>query len=261
MASFRFISEALEYEMTRQAELLEQGQTIPQETRLFDEEGKTTLSMRSKEDAPDYRYFPDPDLLDVHIDDAFLRAIENTLPELPDQKVNRIIQEYTIPKSDALILTRDRPISEFFGACAPLSEDKKRLSNWIIKELFKLLNDAAISIQQCPIQPQDFADLMNLLSKGAITDSIGRTVLEEMFQKGGSPEDIINQKSLRPIQDTQELETILREVIDENPDAVTQIKAGETKPIDFLIGQVMRKTKGKADPKMIRKLIQNRLVD
>lgn len=256
MASFRFITEALEYEIARQTELLDQGQAIPQETRLFDESKKITLPMRSKEDAPDYRYFPDPDLLGVHIDDTFLKAIEDNLPELPDLKVNRITQEYKIPKSDALILTRDRPVSEFFGACAPLCEDKKRLSNWIIKELFKLLNNASISIQQCPIQPNEFADLINLLSKGTITDSIGRTVLEEMFQKGGRPETIIEQKGLKPIQDADQLEIILQEVIDENADAVMQIKAGETKPIDFIIGQVMRKTKGKADPKMIRELIK-----
>ena len=260
MASFRFITEALEYEIARQTELLDQGQAIPQETRLFDESKKITLPMRSKEDAPDYRYFPDPDLLGVHIDDTFLKAIEDNLPELPDLKVNRITQEYKIPKSDALILTRDRPVSEFFGACAPLCEDKKRLSNWIIKELFKLLNNASISIQQCPIQPNEFADLINLLSKGTITDSIGRTVLEEMFQKGGRPETIIEQKGLKPIQDADQLEIILQEVIDENADAVMQIKAGETKPIDFLIGQVMRKTKGKADPKMIRDLIQNSII-
>jgi aspartyl-tRNA(Asn)/glutamyl-tRNA(Gln) amidotransferase subunit B len=260
MASFRFITEALEYEIARQTELLDQGQAIPQETRLFDESKKITLPMRSKEDAPDYRYFPDPDLLGVHIDDTFLKAIEDNLPELPDLKVNRITQEYKIPKSDALILTRDRPVSEFFGACAPLCEDKKRLSNWIIKELFKLLNNASISIQQCPIQPNEFADLINLLSKGTITDSIGRTVLEEMFQKGGRPETIIEQKGLKPIQDADQLEIILQEVIDENADAVMQIKVGETKPIDFLIGQVMRKTKGKADPKMIRDLIQNSII-
>ena len=260
MASFRFITEALEYEIARQTELLDQSQAIPQETRLFDESKKITLPMRSKEDAPDYRYFPDPDLLGVHIDDTFLKAIEDNLPELPDLKVNRITQEYKIPKSDALILTRDRPVSEFFGACAPLCEDKKRLSNWIIKELFKLLNNASISIQQCPIQPNEFADLINLLSKGTITDSIGRTVLEEMFQKGGRPETIIEQKGLKPIQDADQLEIILQEVIDENADAVMQIKAGETKPIDFLIGQVMRKTKGKADPKMIRDLIQNSII-
>ena len=261
MASFRFIAEALEYEMTRQTELLEQGEIIHQETRLFDEIKKITLSMRSKEDAPDYRYFPDPDLLDVYIDEVLLNEIRDTLPELPDQKINRIIQDYSIPKSDALILTRERPVSEFFGACAPLCDDKKRLSNWIIKELFKLLNDASIPIQECPILPQNFAELINLLSKGAITDNIGRSVLEEMFQKGGGPEAIIEQKGLKPIQDTDQLERFLHEVMDENTNVVSQIRTGETKPIDFLIGQVMRKTKGKADPKMIRELIHNRLID
>ncbi len=259
MASFRFITEALEYEIARQAKVLEQGRPLPQETRLFDETKKITLPMRSKEDAPDYRYFPDPDLLDVHLDDDFIMKVQETLPELPNQKLDRIIQEFGISKSDAIILTRDKPVSDFFGACAPLCIDKKRLSHWIIKELFRLLNNASLPIQKCPIRPQELADLMNLLSEGEITDSIGRTVLEEMFEKGGSPQNIIEKRGLRPIHDTNVLENILKDAINENPDVAAQIQAGKSKPIDFLIGHIMQQTKGKADPKKIRELIQKKL--
>ena len=217
------------------------------------------MPMRSKEDAPDYRYFPDPDLLKVHIEYEFLDEIEKTLPELPDRKMDRIIQEFGISKTDAQVLTRDKSISDFFNACAPLCKDKKRLSNWIIKELFRLLNDASLIIQECPIKHQDFADLINLMAEGDITDSISRTVLEEMFEKGGDPKTIINEKDLHPIHDAQVIESALKKAMKENPDAIAQVKAGETKPIDFLIGQVMKMTNGKVDPKKVRELILQKL--
>lgn len=261
MASFRFIADAIEYEIKRQSEILEKGGQIDQETRLFDETKKITMSMRSKEDAPDYRYFPDPDLLEVHIDDEFLKTVQDSLPELPDQKLDRIIREYGIPKGDALILTKDRPVSEFFGTCAPLCEDKRKLCNWIIKELFKLLNESSLPIEECPVAPEGFSHLINLLTKGEITDKIGRDVLEEMFKTGGTPDSIIKEKDLKPIADDDLLGNILDEVIAESPDAVAQIKAGETKPVDFLMGQMMKKTRGKADPKKVRDLILKELTE
>jgi aspartyl-tRNA(Asn)/glutamyl-tRNA(Gln) amidotransferase subunit B len=255
MASFRFIMDALEYEIQRQSDILEGGGSIDQETRLFDEEKKITLPMRSKEDAPDYRYFPDPDLVEVLIEKDFIRLVNEGMPELPDQKLHRMIEEFDIPKYDALILTRDKDVSDYFLACARLSDDRKRLSNWIIKELFKLLNGASLPIGSCPVSPEDFARLINLVGKGDLTDRIGREVLEVMFQTGRSPDAIIKEKDLRPISDDAPLKTILEEVIRENPAPLEQLKAGETKPVDFLIGQVMKKTKGKADPKKVRELI------
>lgn len=260
MSSFRFMMDALEYEIKRQSEILESGGRIDQETRLFDEQKKITLPMRSKEDAPDYRYFPDPDLVEVKIDDDFIEKIESTMPELPDQKQNRLIADYDIRKEDALILTRDREISDFFAACAPLCEDTRKLSHWIIKELFKLLNESSLLIEQCAVRPRHFSGLVNLISKEEITETIGRTVLEEMFRTGEGPESIIHEKGLKPIQDTDALEKILDEVVAENPDVVAQIKGGVTKPADFLIGQTMKKTRGKADPKIVRKLINEKLL-
>ena len=257
MSSFRFIADALEYEIGRQKEIIESGGEIHQETRLFDEVKKVTMPMRSKEDAPDYRYFPDPDLLEVEIDDDFIRSIENNMPELPDQKLKRIIGEYKIPRYDALILTRDKEMSDFFSKCASVCDDKKKLSNWIIKELFRLLNDSSLSISECPVQTGDFSDLVNLISRGEITEIIARTVLEEMFRTGEEPDRIIKSKRLKPIADDDVLKKILNEVFSENRDAVEQLKAGETKPIDFLMGQVMRKTKGKADPQKVRKMIKD----
>ena len=259
MASFKFIMEALEYEVKRQLKMLRSGKEPSQETRLFDEEKKITVSMRSKEDAPDYRYFPDPDLVEVDIDHQFVEEIQKGMPELPDQKVNRIIKEHRIPKKDALILTKDRNVSDFFERCAAFCDDKARLSSWMIKDLFKLLNEAAISIEKCPISPEKFSALINLLSKGDTTDGIGRTVLEIMFETGETPESIIEKRGLKPIQDEESLERVLSEVIAENPEAVKKIKEGMTNPIDFLIGQVMKKTEGKANPKKLRDLVYQKL--
>ena len=255
MSSFRFIMDALEYEIKRQKDIIESGATVKQETRLFDEEKKITLPMRSKEDAPDYRYFPDPDLMEVKIDKDFITRLEKTMPELPDRQLNRIIEQYGIPKSDAVILTKDKEVSEYFTACALICDDKRRLGNWIIKELFKLLNDASVSIASCPVKPVDFVRLIELVSKGEITEAIGRAVLSEMFSSGRGPDSVIDEKGLKPIQDNDTLVKAIEETIKENPEAAARIKAGETKPVDFMLGRVMKKTRGKADPKKARDLI------
>ncbi|MFC1883755.1 Asp-tRNA(Asn)/Glu-tRNA(Gln) amidotransferase subunit GatB [Thermodesulfobacteriota bacterium] len=255
MSSFRFIMEALEYEIKRQSEIMDSGGSIDQETKLFDEMKKITLPMRSKEDAPDYRYFPDPDLVEIDLDREFLEKIEMDLPELPDKKLNRIVKEFDISENEAIILTKDRNVSEFFGACAPLCNDTQKLSRWIIKELFRLLNDASMSMENCRIPPDNFSLLINMITAGGITDSIGREVLVEMFNNGGDPEGIIERKGLRPIDDKDTLDKILVEVMEENPKVVEKIRQGDQKPKDFLIGQVMRKTKGKANPKILKGLV------
>ena len=177
------------------------------------------------------------------------------MPDLPDQQMKMIVRDYGIAKNDAIILTRDKAVSEYFRQCTSLCEDKRRLANWIIKELFKLLNEASCTIDRCLIIPDDFARLINLISSREITESIGRTVLGEMFKTGKDPETIIEEKGLKTISDDKLLKAILEEIIAKNPEAVNQIKAGETRPVDFLMGKVMKKTKGKADPKKIRKMI------
>ncbi len=254
MSSFRFIMDALEYEIKRQKEIIESGSEVKQETRLYDEEKKITLPMRSKEDAPDYRYFPDPDLMEVKLDQDFITLQEKTMPDLPDQQLTRI-EQYGIPKNDAAILTKDKAVSDYFTACAMICEDKRRLGNWIIKELFKLLNDASVSIDSCPVRPADFVRLIELISKGEITDAIGRTVLSGMFSTGKGPDSVIDERGLKPIEDDEILVRAIEETIQENPDAAARIKAGETKPVDFVLGCVMKKTRGKADPKKARDLI------
>ena len=259
MASFRFITDALEYEVKRQQAVLQSAKSLSQETRLFDEGKRITLPMRSKEDAPDYRYFPDPDLVELEIDQVFVEEIQEVLPELPDQKIDRISGDYGIPKKDVLVLTKDKAVSDFFEKCAVYCDDRKRLCNWIIKDLFKLLKEASVSTTKCPVSPKDFSVLINMISKGDITDQIGRTVLEIMFETGQQPKAIVEEQGLRSIQDTGLLEDVLDTVIAENADIAVQIKEGETKPIDFLIGQVMRKTSRKANPIRVRELIQKKL--
>jgi len=260
MASFRFIMNALEYEIHRQEQIIQKGEEVAQETRLFDEQKKVTVSMRSKEDAPDYRYFPDPDLLEVRIEPEWVEEIKGTMPELPDQKIHRIIRDYGISRNDALLLTRDKQIADFYEQCAALCEDKKRLGIWMIKDLFRLLNESSLPVEQCPIAPPLFAELINLITRGDITEQIGRTVLEEMFRSGKTAQSIIEEKDLKPIQDMDALDSILSQVMVEHPDVVNQIMEGNLKPVSFLIGQVMKKTGGKADPKKVKDLIHEKLV-
>ncbi len=256
MSSFRFMMNAIEYEIKRQKEILDSGGLVDQETRLFDEIKKVTMPMRSKEDAPDYRYFPDPDLLEIEIDGKFVNRIESRMPDLPDRQLTRIMEDFGIPRNDAIVLTKDKEVSEYFRSCATICEDRKKLSNWIIKELFKLLNEASCNIRECTIRPDNFARLINIISSGEITEPVGRQVLEEMFTTGAGPDSIIEEKGLKTISDDTLLRKIVDEVISDNPKAVEQILSGETKPIDFLMGRVMKKTKGKADPRRVRDLIQ-----
>ena len=255
MSSFKFIMDALEYEIQRQKEIIDSGKEVKQETRLFDEIRKITLPMRSKEDAPDYRYFPDPDLLEVEIDEDFVARVTDIMPELPDQKLAMIIEKFNIPKNDAVTLTKDREVSDYFLTCIETCEDNRRLGNWIINELFRYLNDASISITECPVKPEDMSRLINLIVKGDLTETIAKKVLSEMFSTGKDPDRIVEEKDLKPVSDDSLIDNILDEVSEENPEAISQIKAGETKPIDFLLGKVMSKTKGKANPKAVREMI------
>jgi aspartyl-tRNA(Asn)/glutamyl-tRNA(Gln) amidotransferase subunit B len=260
MASFRFITEALEYEMKRQREIIESGGDISQETRLFDETKRATFLMRSKEDAPDYRYFPEPDLMEIDLSEAFVDKIREKMPELPDQSVDRLMAQYDLPREDALILTRDKRVADYFSACASFAENRRKLSRWIIKDLFKLLKKGALRIDQCSIPPKGFAELVNVITRGEITEKIGRQVLEEMFARGVTVESVIAEKGLKPIQDSKALDLFVDEVISENPHVIAKIKAGSTKPMDYLIGQVMKKSHGKANPKDLADLIQKKLL-
>jgi len=259
MSSFRFVTEALEYEIQRQSDLLRSGNPVLQETRLFDEQRKVTLPMRSKEDAPDYRYFPDPDLVEVQIDPEVVSRLRESMPELPDDRSTRLVRDHALPLQEALLLTRDRAVSDFFDRCAVSSRDVTRLSRWIIKDLFKLLKESSLEMDACPFGPEAFAALINSVSSGEITEQAGRTVLEEMFKAGRDPGDIIEEKGLRSIRDDQALESVVSEVLSENPGVVDKIKSGHPEPVNFLVGQVMKKTAGRADAGRVRELLLKKL--
>jgi aspartyl-tRNA(Asn)/glutamyl-tRNA(Gln) amidotransferase subunit B len=215
--------------------------------------------MRSKEDAPDYRYFPDPDLVELQIGQELLDRIAGDMPELPARKVSRVTSDYGLSRNDALVLTKDRDIANFFEQAATSCTDRSRLAKWIMKDLFKLLNDAQVPVAKCLVSPEKLATLVNLIAGGDITDRMARTVLQQIFETGKSPESIIEEKGLRPITDRGLLERALEEVIAENPDVLGKIKEGNTKPVEFLMGQVMKKTRGRADPAEVKDLIRERL--
>jgi aspartyl-tRNA(Asn)/glutamyl-tRNA(Gln) amidotransferase subunit B len=259
LSSFKSVVDALGYEIKRQVEILQSGGQVSQETRLFDEKERVTVPMRTKEDAPDYRYFPDPDLVDVEIDRAFVEAIESSMPALPEETVSRLIDEFGVPRNAALILARDKNVANFFVASAEHCEDSQKLWRWITKELFMLLKKAVISIQACSVSPKGFAELINKVSRGEISDKMGRAILEEMFETGATSERIIAERGLKLVDDSAALRRVVDEVFTENPQAVSQIAQGMTKPVGFLIGQVMKKTDGRAHPKIVRDLIRKRL--
>ncbi len=259
MSSFRFILDALQYEIKRQSELLKAGKKIVQETRLFDEKKKVTIPMRTKEDAPDYRYFPEPDLVELDISPEFVSLIKKKIPELPAEKVKRFVEKYGIPRSDVLILTRQREIADYFERCAEYTSNYKRLSLWVINELFRLLKSAGIGIKECPVKPEAFSELINLLSDGQITEQIAKSILEEMFISGKSPSQIIKEKDIKVIQEKDVLEQMVEEVIAENQEIVEKIKSGKIEPVNFLVGQVMKKTRGQANAKLVREMILQKL--
>lgn len=259
MTSFKFILKAVEYEIKRQKQILESGKQVKQETRWFDENKKITQPLRTKEDAPDYRYFPEPDLPLITIEPKFIERLRKTLPELPDEKLTRFINQYHLTKDEAVLLTRDKNISEFFETCLTRCKDTEKLIRWIIKDLFTLLNETSMTIEDSSLSPDNFSELINLISQGKITETVGRSVLKEIFETGEYPETLIKRKNLQTIQDTAYLGKICEKVITNNKKVVEKIKKGDTKPLNFLVGQVMKKTSGKADPGSVRKLILNKL--
>lgn len=256
MGSLRFIMEAIEHEIGRQRKIIASGGEVSQETRLFDEKKRITLPMRGKEDAPDYRYFRDPDLADVELDERFIARIKESIPELPDQRVGRFTEQYGIHKDDVLLLTRDSDVADFFVACAASCHDRIRLSHWITKDLFKLLNDARLSIKECPVSPGNFSRLINLITDGEVTEQIGRTILRRMFVERCDPDTLVSRNELSPVRDLSLIENIVSEVIAENPEAVSKIRKGAVGPLNFLVGRVMKKTGGKADAGKVKEIIQ-----
>lgn len=257
--SFKMIESALAYEIERQTEILDDGGHIVQETRTWDEAKGMTVSMRTKEEANDYRYLPEPDLVPIITSDEQIEAIRAALPELPDARKKRLMTDCGLSEYDAAIITTTRQMAEYFDAATQQKADAKLVANWMMGDLAKNLNGEGKSIEESPVTAERLAELVNLISKGTISSKIAKTVFEEMWKTGDAPEKIVKEKGLVQITDTKEIEGIVDSVIAANPKPVEDYKAGNAKSIGFLVGQIMKQSKGKANPAMVNDLLKAKL--
>ncbi|OKH89771.1 Asp-tRNA(Asn)/Glu-tRNA(Gln) amidotransferase subunit GatB [Thalassospira sp. TSL5-1] len=257
--SIRFVMQAIEIEAMRQIEVIEGGGEIAQETRLFDPKLGETRSMRSKEMAHDYRYFPDPDLLPLVFDDAFIAEIEKTLPELPDEKKARFMREYGLSAYDAGVLVADQEKAEYYEKVAK-GRDGKMAANWVITNLFGALNKLGVDVSESPVSAENLGKLIGLIGDDTISGRIAKDVFEIMIETGDDPEKIVEEKGLKQITDTGAIEAAIDEVIAANPDKVEEIRAGKDRMLGWFVGQVMKSTGGKANPGMVNKMLRDKIM-
>ncbi len=273
--SFKFVEKALDSEIKRQIKLINDGRRIVQETRLWNSDRGVTESMRSKEEAHDYRYFPEPDLVPVEVDKEWLEKIKVSVPELPDTKRERFVSQYSLPEHNADLLTSERHMAEWFEEAVKLGGNPKTLSNWMIGELTRRLNEDNKQINECGLKPEHLVDLLKLLEKGDINAIQAKTVFEEMYNrskeitisasaaeveiKAIKPEVIIKEKGLVQISDEAGLEKIVNDVLEKSPEEVERFRAGDQKLLGFFVGQIMKATKGKANPKTVNELLKKKL--
>ncbi len=256
--SIKFMQMAIEYEANRQVDLIEDGQSIDQETRLFDTKKNETRSMRSKEDAHDYRYFPDPDLLPLEVSEDFIEKLKLEIPELPDEKKKRFIEKFKLSPYEATILVSDNETSNYFENVIKKS-DVKLATNWIIGELFAALNEKNLEITQSPISAGNLSKLLNLIKDGTISGKIAKTVFEHMMEGDKDPKKIVEEKGLKQESDPKALEALIDKVIDNNREKATEYKSGKVKLFGFFVGQVMKVSAGKANPQLVNEILKKKL--
>jgi len=259
MNSFRFVEKALEYEIKRQIEVLGDGGEVVQETRLWDTGQGITVSMRGKEEAHDYRYFPDPDLVPIRIEEPWVEEIRKGLPELPDAKKERFIKEYGIPEYDAEILTSTRAMARYYEECVRLFSESKAVSNWMMGDLLRVLKGDEKEIDQCPVTPQHLAEMLSMIKAGTISGKIAKDVVEEMYRTGDKPGKIVKDKGWIQILDKGEIEKAIEKAMQANPKKVEGYRAGKEKLFGFFVGEVMKETKGKANPQLVNELLKEKL--
>ncbi len=259
--SFRFVEQAIAYEVERQIEVLESGGAVVQETRLFDAERGRTRAMRSKEEANDYRYFPDPDLLPVVLDDALIESVRATLPELPDAKRRRFMDQYGLGREEAGLLTASRETADYFEAVAEHCGDARLAANWVIVELTGALNRAGLDITASPVDAARLGGLLARIRDNTISGKIAKGVFEKMWQSGEDADTIIEREGLRQISDEGAIEAMIDEVLANNPAQVAQFKAGKEKVLGFFVGQVMKLSKGKANPAQVNQILRRKLAE
>ncbi len=259
MNSFKHVQKALSYEIERQTSILESGGKIAQETRLWDEGKGITRSMRGKEEAHDYRYFPDPDLVPAVVDKYWIEEIGQGLPELPEAKKRRFISQYNLPSYDAEILTSSKALSQYFEESLNTYNRPKVISNWIMSELLRELNKDKKEITECLIRPEELAELLKMIDDGKISGKIAKSVFEEMYRSGKSAKEIVKEKGLIQITDEANLMEIAKKILDDNLGQVKDYKAGKKKLLSFFIGQMMKETKGRANPQLVNKIFKELL--
>ncbi|MEO1036128.1 MAG: Asp-tRNA(Asn)/Glu-tRNA(Gln) amidotransferase subunit GatB [Pseudomonadota bacterium] len=260
--SFRFIEKAIDFEVERQIELLEDGGTVTQETRLYDPDRDETRSMRGKEEANDYRYFPDPDLLPVVIDDTYIESIRQTLPELPDAKRTRLVESFGIKSADADVLTTSRELADFFEAVVgATAADAQSAANWVVGTLTGALNRDSLEIAESRVSAAQLAELLDLIDDETISGKIAKDVFDAMWAGEGGAADIVEARGLKQITDSGAIDAIVDEVIGAFPDQVAQYRDGKTKVIGFLVGQVMQRSHGKANPQQVNERLRAKLAD
>jgi aspartyl-tRNA(Asn)/glutamyl-tRNA(Gln) amidotransferase subunit B len=259
--SFKHVEKALYYEIARQREILMDGGQVVQETRLWDPDKAISHSMRGKEEAHDYRYFPDPDLLPLVVDDTWVERIKEALPELPKGKRNRFVSRYGLSEADAGLLTDSKALADYFEACVGCYPDAKLAANWVMGPVLGLLNAEGKSIEQCPIPAPALAELLKLIGDDTISGKIAKTVFDQMAATGKAPEAIVREKSLVQVSDTAAIQEVVDRVLAAAPDEVARYKAGETRLQGFFVGQVMKQTRGKANPKAVNEILVKRLND
>ena len=256
--SVRFVQQAIDYEARRQIDILEGGGEIEQETRLFDADRGVTRSMRRKEEAHDYRYFPDPDLLPLELSDAYIEAIRAGLPELPDQKKVRFVEQLGLGEYDAGVLVAEKEVADYFERVAD-GREAKTASNWVTGELFGKLNESGREITDSPVSPDDLGDLIDLVADGTLSGRLAKEVFDAMFESGRPPGEIVEERGLKQVSDRGEVEALVDTVVGENADKVEEYRAGKEKLFGFFVGQVMKASQGRANPKVVNDILRQKL--
>jgi aspartyl-tRNA(Asn)/glutamyl-tRNA(Gln) amidotransferase subunit B len=259
MNSFRHVHKGVEYEIKRQSALLEDDEEVVQETRLFDESQGVTRAMRGKEEAHDYRYFPDPDLVPLLLERERIKHWQSELPELPASKMERFCEAYQLPLEDSQILTSERDLADYYEETVQFFAEPKTVSNWIMTEILRELREQNLSAGQCPFLPKQFARLLQLIDDQMISMKIGKQILPDLIHLGCDPEQYVQDQGLVQISDEDALEAVVAEVLEEHPEEVQSFQQGKKKLMSFFVGQVMRKTQGQANPKLVNQLLRSRL--
>lgn len=257
--SFRFIKQAIEFEVERQIDVIDDGGSVVQETRLFDAEQGVSRSLRSKEEAHDYRYFPDPDLVPLVISEEWVARVRSELPELPAAKLQRYLDQLGLPAYDAGVLSAERDVAEYFDALVALHDNVKLCSNWVMGEVLRAVKEQEIAITDCPVSPQLLAGVLQRIDDNTISGKIAKTVFEEIWQTGKSADQVIADKGLKQVTDSGAIEAIVDEVIAASPVQFEELKGGKDKLIGFFVGQVMKLSKGKANPAMVNQLLKKKI--